>query len=190
MFSRPQTFLRMSISLTVASLISSISWAVILSEGVMSMIFTAYSCEVRLSTQRRTTLLTPLGARGQALHDTPFLVAPLLLLLNKRLMRSSNLEDKNCKHTRQLAHSRLELQYNFCSQSKVSPAVGLELAMISVLCKWTRSFVISQLFLVSWNIGDDVSTDQESEPRRMFAWSDACVFNLETKVFGSPPKKI
>lgn len=104
-------------------------------------------------------------------------------------MRSSNLEDKNCKHTRQLAHSRLELQYNFCSQSKLSPAVGLELTMLSVLCKWTRSFFILQLFLVSWNIGDDVSTDQESEPRRMFAWSDACVFNLERKVFESPPKK-
>lgn len=59
----PHTFLRMSISFTVASLISWISCGVILSDGVMSMIFTAYSWDVRLSTQRRTTLLTPLKMR-------------------------------------------------------------------------------------------------------------------------------
>lgn len=56
----PDTLRRMSISFTVACWISCISWGVILSDGVMSIIFTAYSWLVRLSTHRRTTLLTPL----------------------------------------------------------------------------------------------------------------------------------
>lgn len=60
MFSCPHTILRMSISFVVAFLISSISSGLILSDGVMSMILTAYSWVVRLSMQRRTTLLTPL----------------------------------------------------------------------------------------------------------------------------------
>lgn len=85
MLSCPHTFFKMSISFTVASLTSSISSWVILSEGVMSMIFTAYSWEVRLLMQRRTTLLTPLrtgGSREQVRAGKHASITPTHYLIN------------------------------------------------------------------------------------------------------------